>query len=347
MQFKKMLENVKPHILHLIHYVETVAWNISKEMFDFVYQRTNELVDSPYFSQVSNFTQDLDRLYKDFMGNDAFTNIKKYSGLAWKFIKGKYFKLVPFAKELNDLFMELYGEIRKLGEVESVQIVLQKINEVQAQLEWLADEFQVEKRLHELFNILRNKLSRFAQTALEADNYYREAKTKFIFDPDTGIIELQQKLPMSWHAFNETPKFEEIPEYKVITDVQNFFSSSNTSIWSLYYDLKPICDANMWLPPFKCKKCPKFFLKAFHSLAPFSLPAHSILIGSRHYMTFDKNFVTLNLDYALLESDRKPHQCSYLMAHDYTEQNHFTLILEPSVSQMKANVVFSFNKNNL
>ena len=37
---------------------------------------------------------------------------------------------------------------------------------------------------------------------------YREAKTKFIFDPESGNVELEQKLPMSWHAFNETPKFE-------------------------------------------------------------------------------------------------------------------------------------------
>jgi hypothetical protein len=37
---------------------------------------------------------------------------------------------------------------------------------------------------------------------------YREAKTKFIFDPESGNVEWEQKLPMSWHAFNETPKFE-------------------------------------------------------------------------------------------------------------------------------------------
>jgi len=29
-----------------------------------------------------------------------------------------------------------------------------------------------------------------------------------VFDPETGIVEFEQKLPMSWHAFNETPKFE-------------------------------------------------------------------------------------------------------------------------------------------
>lgn len=37
---------------------------------------------------------------------------------------------------------------------------------------------------------------------------YREAKTKFIFEPLDGVMYLEQKLPMSWHAFNETPKFD-------------------------------------------------------------------------------------------------------------------------------------------
>lgn len=37
---------------------------------------------------------------------------------------------------------------------------------------------------------------------------HREAKTKFVFEPNDGIMLLEQKLPMSWHAFNETPNFK-------------------------------------------------------------------------------------------------------------------------------------------
>ena len=45
------------------------------------------------------------------------------------------------------------------------------------------------------------------QTVLEASTRYQKAKTKFIFDPRKGLVELEQRLPMPWHAFNETPTF--------------------------------------------------------------------------------------------------------------------------------------------
>lgn len=35
-----------------------------------------------------------------------------------------------------------------------------------------------------------------------------KSKTLFIFDYENGIIKLENKLPMPWHAFNETPNFE-------------------------------------------------------------------------------------------------------------------------------------------
>ena len=298
--WSRLLKNIEPSIIKLVHYAETLAWNLSQEVFDFLYKRTNDLAESPYFNQVSNFTQDLDRLYKDMVGNDAITNIKKYSALLWKFAKDKYFKMVPFAKESNQLFSEIWDEIRKLQKLEYIEFVLQRVNEIIEKIDWLSGEFQVEKRLQQLWTILQNKLARFAQTALQADNRYRTAKTKFIFDPDSGIMELEQKLPMSWHAFNETPKFEEIPEYNTIANTQKFFSGTNISLWSLFYEYRPYLDPNMWLPPFK---------------------AHSLLIGSRHYMTFDRRFVSLNLD--------NENQCSYLLAHDFVQKS-FTLMLDPS-----------------
>uniref|UniRef100_W4VR36 Putative lipoprotein n=1 Tax=Corethrella appendiculata TaxID=1370023 RepID=W4VR36_9DIPT len=307
--WKRMLQNIEPSIIKLVHYLETLAWNFSKEVFDFLYKRTNELVESPYFNQVSNFTQDLDRLYKDLVGNDAITNIKKYSMLIWKFAKEKYFKIVPFGKELNDIITELYEELKTLQKLETVRFLVQRIEEITAKVEWLAEEFQVEKRIHEVWRILTNKLMRYAQTALQADNRYREAKTKFIFDPDNGILKLEQKLPMSWHAFNDTPKFEEIPEYKVICDIQNFFAATNISLWSLYYEYKPYTDPNMWLPPFK---------------------AHSLIIGNRFYVTFDKKFTSMDMRYTQLSKADGKDDCSYMLAHDFHNKT-FTLLSQPSV----------------
>lgn len=267
-------------------------------------------MDSPYFNKVSNFTQDLDRLYKDIMQNDAITNIKKYSALLWAFLKDKYFKLVPFSKEINDVYEELREEIKALEKSEHVQFVMQRVHEIQSKIEWLSNELQIERRTLQFWKMLKSKLMHIAQTALQADSRYREAKTKFIFDPDAGIIELEQKLPMSWHSFNTTPLFEEIPEYKLVGDIQSYFAGSNFSIWGIYYEYKRYMDPDNWLPPFK---------------------AQSLIIGSRHYLTFDNRLVALDVKYGMIQEDKKPDQCSYLLANDWFDKN-FTLALEPSVS---------------
>ncbi|XP_058818906.1 uncharacterized protein LOC131681859 [Topomyia yanbarensis] len=305
--WQRMLQNIEPSVIKLAHYAESVSWHVGHEVFSFLYNKTQEIAESPYFTKVTNFTQDLDTLYKDLIHNDIITNSKKYGAIVVRFVKEKFFRLVPFGRELHQVLTELWEEIKQLQKLEYVQFILHHVHEVRSKAEWLAEEFQLEKRLHQLWRMVRHKLTRYAQTALQAENHYREAKTKFIFDPDHGIMELEQKLPMSWHAFNETPKFEEIPEYKFITDVQNFFAGSNTTIWTLYSEMKPYTDTKMWLPPFK---------------------ANSLLVGSRHYMSFDKRFVSMEL--RDLQKNGESNQCSYVLAHDFYNKT-FTLLLEPSV----------------
>ncbi|XP_051858776.1 uncharacterized protein LOC117563530 [Drosophila albomicans] len=302
--WKNVLKRFEPHLFKIISFMETTAWDLSKEVFDFIYKRTNELAESPYFNKVSSFTADAERLYRDFQANDAITNIKKYSTLAWNFIKEKYFKLVPFGAELNEVLTEIWNEIKQLEKIENVQIVLQKYNEIVARLEWIADELQLEYRIHQLYGLLRNKLRNYALNALETADMYREAKTKFIFDPEVGIIDLEQKLPMSWHAFNETPKFEEIPEYKMLSKIQSFLSETNSTIIMKLYNMRAHLDPKTWLPPYYSR---------------------ALLIDSRHYMTFDQRFVGLNLNMDQLSQA----QCSYLLAHDFFKRN-FTLLLEPA-----------------
>ncbi|KFB38034.1 AGAP008807-PA-like protein [Anopheles sinensis] len=303
----RMLQNIEPTIIRLAHYGESLGWFVGNEIFSFLYNKTQELADSPYFNTVTNFTQDLDMLYKDLVTNDVFTNLKKYSSVTYRFLREKYFQLVPFGREFHQVVMELVEEIKQLQKIEYVRFFIQRYEEVRAKMEWLADEFQVERRLQQMWVILRNKLSHIAQTALQAENHYREAKTKFIFDPDHGVMELEQKLPMSWHAFNETPKFEEIPEFKFIGDIQDLFAGSNTTLWTLYNDICPFADPQMWLPPFK---------------------SVGLLVGSRHYMSFDKRFISMDL--REMEQGGTSNECRYVLAHDYHNRT-LTLLLEPSV----------------
>jgi hypothetical protein len=65
---------------------------------DFLYERKNDVMESPYFSKIYDLGQDVDKLYKDIMKNDIITNIKKYSKILYDFIREKYFTMVPFGK---------------------------------------------------------------------------------------------------------------------------------------------------------------------------------------------------------------------------------------------------------
>lgn len=244
----------------------------------------------------------MDTLYRDIMSHDIFTNIRKYSALGWQFLRAKYFAIVPFGHELNEICTELVNELRKLYQLEPVQFMGAKVAELQAQATWFANELQVEKRAGQLWNIVRQKITTLGQTALQTDDKYREAKTQFVFDPDVGLMELQQKLPMSWHAFNETPIVEEIQEYRTLLGFTTLFQGSNVSLWSLYYDYQQYMDPVQWLPPYKTQ---------------------GLLIGQRHFMTFDDRFVAVDT----------VDQCSYLLAHDFLTAN-FTLIMRPLVSEM-------------
>lgn len=305
----KMIERIQPMVMRFIHYAETLLWNISQEIFDFLHKHTNDLAKSPYFDTVSEFMRDFDTVYHDIQTNDAITNIKKYSALASAFLREKYFAIVPFGKELQNLTNELIDEIKELRKQELVQFVINRIDEWQQKLAWFAEEFQMDRRMHQLYIIILNKISTYDQTALQMDDKYREAKTKFIFDPNAGVIKLEQKLPFSWHSFNETPLFEEISEFKTLGKAFRLFNGVNVSV--VKFDvLQYYTNPYVWLPPFK---------------------ARALLVGSRHYISFDKRFISLNHKYAYIKNNEKPDQCSYLLANDFVDSN-FTLVQEPSMA---------------
>lgn len=253
--------------------------------------------------------RDFDTVYRDIQENDTITNLKKYSTLASKFLREKYFKIVPFGKELQKLTNELFDEIKELQNQELVRFIIDRINEWEAKFEWFADELQLNKRLHQLWQIILNEITAYEQTALQQENKYREAKTNFIFDPNVGVMKLEQKLPMAWHAFNETPIFGEIAELQMLSKAFRLLNGVNVSMVSLDY-FEYCFNPYLWLPPFK---------------------ARSFLIGSRHYITFDKRFVSLNHNYAYIEDNQKPDHCSYVLANDFVDFN-FTLTQEPSIA---------------
>lgn len=250
-QWYRFLKLMEPMFIRFIHYLETVVWKASKEMLDFLYDRKKEIITSPYFDRFANFSQDVDKVYRDIKANDIVTNVHKYSGLVIQFLKERYFAFVPFGKELKDVIDEIISELKELRKLPSVNYALEKLEQMYDRIGYFCEYFEVKGKIEGLIRLVHSKMMDISQTALQAESRYREAKTMFIFDPNQGLMCLEQKLPMSWHAFNQTPEFHEIPEVRAVKDIKNYFVTSNTTFWSLYYQYKPYSELSNWLPPFK------------------------------------------------------------------------------------------------
>jgi len=256
-QWYHFLRLMEPLFIRFVHYVETLVWKASKEMLDFLYDRKKEFITSPYFDRFTKFTQDIDKVYRDIKANDIITNVYKYSSLIIQFIKERYFTFVPFGKELKDIIDEIVSELKELKKLPSINYTLEKLEQVYDRISYFCEYFEVKAKVEALIRLAHSKIMDISQTALEAENRYREAKTMFIFDPNQGLMCLEQKLPMSWHAFNQTPEFHEIPEIRAITNIRTYFTTSNTTFWTLYYQYKPYSELSNWLPPFKGLSCVK------------------------------------------------------------------------------------------
>ncbi|KAL2717243.1 hypothetical protein V1478_012943 [Vespula squamosa] len=314
-QWNKFLKLMEPLFIRLLHYLETMAWKISKEVVDFLYNRKNEIIASPYFDRFTNFTQDIDRFYKDIKGNNIITNIEKYSALVIRFLKERYFAFVPFGKELKDVIDEIIVELKELKKLPTVHYTLEKMQQVYDKVNYFYNYLEIRVKIEYLIRFAHAKLIDISQTALQAESRYREAKTKFLFDPNQGLMCLEQKLPMSWHAFNQTPEFQEIPEYRAITDMGSYFVTSNTTFWSLYYQYKPFTEPSNWLPPFK---------------------AQAMIIGSQHFKTFDGQH------FDLIGS------CTYLLARDFF-RNTFAILIRYNQESDKLthDIIVLIDKNEI
>ncbi|KAI4503203.1 hypothetical protein M0802_001425 [Mischocyttarus mexicanus] len=314
-QWYKFLKQMEPLFIRLLHYFEIMAWKVSKEVVDFLYNRKNEIISSPYFDRFSNFTQDIDKLYKDIKKNDIITNIDKYFGLVIQFLKERYFALVPFGKELKDVVDEIIVELKELKKLPSVHYALDKMQQVYEKVEYFYNYLGIRVKIENIIRFAHAKLIDISQSALQAESRYREAKTKFLFDPNQGIMCLEQKLPMSWHAFNQTPEFHEISEYRAIADMKSYFVTSNTTFWSLYYQYKPYTEPSNWLPPFR---------------------AQAMIIGSRHFKTFD------GLHFDLLGT------CNYLLARDFV-RNTFAILIKynQKYNKLTHRIIVLIGKNEI
>ncbi|XP_067622386.1 uncharacterized protein Apoltp [Eurosta solidaginis] len=312
---KGLLKLIEPHIFKAMSFLEGTAWDLSKELFSLIYERTNELAESTYFNQISSFTQDIENFYRYIKSNDVVTSFKHYINAIWRFLKEKYHKLIPFGSELNEVIQEIWHEIKELEKIRQMQVLVNKLKEFILNVEWIAEEVGAKEYLHKLYDLLRNKLHTHALNALEVADVYRVAKTKFIFDPEKGVIDFEQKLPMSWHAFNETPIFHEITEFQMVMRIKNVLTTSNISFLKHVYGIRSYLDLKTWLPPHYSR---------------------ALLLNSEFYITFDKRFVSLDIE------SRKTENCTYILSHDFWN-NSFTLSLDLSIAPSGTNFIRATN----
>lgn len=306
----EVLKSIEPLFFKVLHYTESFVFTVWKGVMDFFYNRTQELTDSPYFNYVSTFGHEMDRIYKDLMNNDLITNIKKYSRKLFDVVWSKIEKYIPFKDEFTQLYAEFKSAWQNFLKTKQVVYVREKYKEAYVRLKWWYDYFLIGEALNTVGEIIYMKITDMAKTALQYEELHRTPKTNFIFDPRTGEILLEQKLPMSWHAFNRTPDFTEISEYRTVKDFMNEWLTTNKSIWSFYYDIRPYMDFDNLLPPFA---------------------GMAMMTGQGTLVTYDKRVFTIS------------EAGTFLLTKDYRNDN-FTVLME-SNDQGRYNLVVLTRRN--
>ncbi|CAH2058175.1 unnamed protein product, partial [Iphiclides podalirius] len=292
--WRELLRSIEPLFFKMLHYTESFVFTVWKGAMDFFYNRTQELTDSPYFNYVSTFGHEMDRLYKDLVNNDLITNVKKYSKKLWSVMWEKVERYIPFKDEIRQLYSEFKSAWENFLKTPQVVYVREKYNEAYERLKWWYDYFMIGEAAHKVWGILYAKLTDMAKTALQYEEIHRTPKTKFVFDPRAGMVRLEQKLPMSWHAFNRTPDLAEVAEYRAVRDFVDDWLTSNRSIWSYYYEIRPYMDLNNVVPPFA---------------------GMAMMTAQGTLVTFDKEVFTIS------ESG------TFLLTKEY-RQNNFTVLME-------------------
>ncbi|XP_077295548.1 apolipoprotein lipid transfer particle [Arctopsyche grandis] len=308
------LKTIEPTYLQLAHYIETFVYQFGQEILDFFYARTYELTETPFFSKLTELSRDIDIFVKDMQNNDAITNIKKYTDLVVIFFKEKVLVHIPFHKEFQVIAQEIWDELNHLQELSLVVHIKAKFWEAKERLQWWYDYFKIGEALKSIAYTLYHKITEMPRTAIQNEEKHRIPKTNFIFDPREGLLLLEQKLPMPWHAFNRTPDFTEVPEYKVVKDLVDTWFLSNTSFMSYYYAYKQYMDIYTLIPPFT---------------------GQAVITGHGTIVTFDRKVFTVNEPGTfLLLSDFLQSNFSILIKSESHEEYNLVLLAESKLIEI-------------
>lgn len=209
---------------------------------------------SNYFQKLSLLLDDLQQFYLDMQSIDWPANVRKYLSRAGQFLQQKYSDLDEYLVWLDRLKMEieiLYeGFMKENPELEKGA---ENGRKLLAFLQWSYEYLKVNDKLSDLIVAIRERGSEVIyQTATDAQMRYSPQKTLFLFNPERGSIDLEQKLPMPWISLDEMPRFEQLPEMQRIRSFLAMFETSNTSVVDQILSYIPGKESlTDLIPPFK------------------------------------------------------------------------------------------------
>lgn len=103
-------------------------------------------------------------------GNSTLWNIINYTKVVWNFLNERYFRRIPFGKELRAVATEIANEVIELKNLPSFRYLLEKIDETKENIRWFYDYFEVGTRIRSVVSRLHKKLTEITQTALQVEN---------------------------------------------------------------------------------------------------------------------------------------------------------------------------------
>ncbi len=247
---------VRPIIIRGFITIETITWNVMKDVLDYLYEQRDVVARSTYFQKLSLLLEDLKQLYVDMQSVDWASKINGYISRIANFLQQKYTDLDEYLMWLERLKAELetlYDSFLK--ENPELDKGAESGRKLVSFLLWSYRYLELDQKLPQLLSTLRERgVEMFQQTATDARLRYSPQKTLFRFNPELGFVELEQKLPMPWISLHERPRFEELPEIRRINSFLSLFQVSNKSVVNdLLSQVPESFSISNWLPPFKSK----------------------------------------------------------------------------------------------
>ena len=190
------------------------------------------MVESSYFQRLAQLVEDLTQFYRDMQSMEWPSNVPKYLTKIRTFLQQKYADIDEYVLLIEKIRLQLEDwYVTLLRSNPEYQKFADAWNKFVSLADWSLEHLQVGRQMKLLIAHVRERmLEEFRQTSTEARMRYQLDKTRLRYNPELGLIELEQKLPFPWIGFDQRPRFEELPELQRIQSLLAFFKSSNSSL---------------------------------------------------------------------------------------------------------------------